>query len=125
MTDELVEACSRPFLEEPHTFFRAARAIDGRGLAGREEELAALDLSVLLIWGEDDPFLPVEVADRLNELLPGSTLALLPGCSHFVTEDASETLVPLVSEWLRVQYLHAPHAHDHDQPFIQLQRPSQ
>ena len=30
----------------------------------------------------------------------------------------------IVSEWLRVQYLHAPHAHDHEQPLIQLQRPN-
>ena len=123
-TDELVGAYAAPFLEDPGAFFRAARAVDGRGLADREEELAALDVPVFLLWGEDDPYLPVEVADRLNELLPGSTLALLPGCSHFVTEDATETIVPLVSEWLRVQYLHAPHAHDHERPLIQLQRPN-
>jgi pimeloyl-ACP methyl ester carboxylesterase len=123
LTDELVEMYARPFLEDPPSFFRAARAIDGAGLTGREDELAALDIPVFLIWGEEDPFLPVEVADRLNELLDGSILALLPGCSHFVTEDAGETIVPLVAEWLRAQYLHTPHGHEHAQPLIQLQRP--
>ena len=77
----------------------------------------------LLVWGEEDPFLPVEVADRLNELLGGSTLALLPGCSHFVTEEAPETLVPLVAEYLRARYLGETHGHEHAQPLIQLRRP--
>jgi len=120
LTEELVEATVRPFAGDPPAFFRAARAIDGRGLAGREDELAALDIPVFLIWGEEDPFLPVDVADRLGELLDGSTLALLPGCSHFVTEDATETLVPLVTEWLRAQYLRQPHGHAASQPLIQL-----
>ena len=122
LTDELVDAHAVPFVADPRAFFRAARAIDGSGLTGREEDLAALDIPVFIIWGEEDPFLPVEVADRLNEFLDGSILALLPGCSHFVTEDAQETLVPLVAEWLRAQYLKAPHGHEHEQPLIQLQR---
>jgi len=120
LTDELVEGTVRPFAGDPPAFFRAARAIDGRGLGGRDDELATLDVPVFLIWGEEDPFMPVEVAHRLNELIDGSTLALLPGCSHFVTEDAGETLVPLVTEWLRAQYLREPHGHAAAQPLIQL-----
>ena len=120
MTDELVAAYAAPFRDEPHAFFRAARGIDGAGLAGREDELAALDIPVFILWGEDDPFLPVEMAHRLNELLDGSALALLPACSHFVVEDAPETIAPLVAEWLRAQYLRLPHGHDHPQPLIQI-----
>jgi 2-hydroxymuconate-semialdehyde hydrolase len=120
LTEELVEATVRPFTSDPPSFFRAARAIDGSGLDGREDELAGLDIPVFLIWGEEDPFLPVDVAHRLNELIDGSTLALLPGCSHFVSEEATETLVPLVTEWLRAQYLRQPHGHAAPQPLIQL-----
>jgi len=123
-TEDLTKSFVAPFGEDPGAFFRAARAIDGGGLAGREGDLAALDIPVFLLWGEEDPFLLTEVADRLGELLPGSTLALLPGCSHFIGEEAPETIVPLVAEWLRVRYLRAPHAHDHPQPLIQLRPPS-
>jgi pimeloyl-ACP methyl ester carboxylesterase len=119
-SDEVVEAYAAPFVRDPGAFFRAARAIDGNGLSARVDEIAALDVPVFVVWGEEDPFLPVEVADRLNEILSGSTLALLPGCSHFVTEDASETLVPLVAEWLRVQYLHEPHGHEPPRPLFEL-----
>jgi 2-hydroxymuconate-semialdehyde hydrolase len=94
-------------------FFRAARAIDGQGLSGREEELARLGVPTLLVWGEDDPYVPVEVADRLAEILPQATEVLLPGCSHFLPEDAPDTLADLVSEFLRARYLGLPHGHDH------------
>jgi pimeloyl-ACP methyl ester carboxylesterase len=106
----------RPWREDPHALVRAARGIDGVGLTGTEERLAALDLPAFLVWGEDDPFQPAELAERLGDHLPGSTAALLPGCSHFVTEDAPDTVVPLVADYLRARYLGAPHGHDHPGP---------
>ncbi|MFN2543887.1 MAG: alpha/beta fold hydrolase [Actinomycetota bacterium] len=120
LTDEVVETYTRPFVQEPAAFFRAVRSIDGKGLAGCDDELAALDLPTLLVWGEDDPFVPVDVAERLNDLLPGSTLALLPGCSHFVTEDAPQAIVPIVYEWLRAKFLGEAHGHATTPPLIQL-----
>src|SRR4029453_5046242 len=94
VTDDVLAAYIAPFEGEDgaRAFFRAVRAIDGAGLVGREDDLAALDIPAFLLWGEEDPFIPVDVAERLNELIPTSTLALLPGCSHFVTEDAAETI---------------------------------
>ncbi|MBI4261382.1 MAG: alpha/beta fold hydrolase [Actinobacteria bacterium] len=111
--EELLATYRRAFAgpEGAAAFFRAVRAIDGRGLVGREGDLAALDVPALIAWGEEDPFLPVELADRLNEAMPMSSLALLPGCSHFLPEDASETLAPMVGEWLRVRYLGRGHDH--------------
>jgi pimeloyl-ACP methyl ester carboxylesterase len=94
-----------PWLADPPAFFRAARGIQGVGLAGRDDDLSALRQRVLLVWGEEDPFISPEVGERLNDLIPGSTLALLPGCAHFVTEDAASTVGPLVSSFLRTAYL--------------------
>jgi len=103
----------RPWRDEPAAFFRAARGIVGKGPSGREGELAALDLPALILWGEEDPFLGVELADRLQESMPGSTLALLPGCSHFVGEDAPQTVGPLIMEFLRARYLGDARGHGH------------
>jgi 2-hydroxymuconate-semialdehyde hydrolase len=105
------EAYLRPWIEEPAALIRAARAIDGIGLAGTEERLSALDARVLLVWGEEDPYQPAELAERLSDVLPGSTTALLPGCAHFVTEDAPEAVLPLIAEYLRVHHLRAEHHH--------------
>jgi len=90
-------------------FFRFARALDGRGLVGRESDLARLEIPVLIFWGEDDIYYPPVVAERLNEAIPTSTLGLLPGCGHFLVEDAIETIGPMIYEYLRARYLREPH----------------
>jgi len=120
-----VEEYLRPWMGEEgwRAFFRALDSIDGEGLAGREEELSRIECPAFLVWGEDDPFLPPSVAERLADVLPDAALALLPGCSHFVTEDAPDTVGPLVLEWLRARYLGHRHGHDASAPVsIPLQR---
>ena len=113
MAPEDVEAFHRPWVDEPGALLRAARAAGSNGstLTGRERDIAAVDVPVLLIWGEDDPIVPVEAGEQLNELLHGSTLALLPGCSHLVNEDAPQTVPPLIFEYLRSRYLGDSHGH--------------
>lgn len=101
----------RPWLSEPVALLRGARAIDGVGLVGTEDRLAELDARVLVVWGEDDPFQPAALAERLGEVIPGATVALLPDCSHFVTEDAPQAVLPLIAEYLRVHHLRQPHVH--------------
>jgi 2-hydroxymuconate-semialdehyde hydrolase len=124
LTDADLHAYLQPWAADPAALFRAACAMEGKGLAGRQEDLSALDMPALLIWGEDDPFVPAEAGERLADLLPGSTLGLLPGCSHFVGEDAPQTVGPLISEYLRARYLGDRHSHAPSGPIpIFLERP--
>ncbi len=113
----------RPFDgdEGAAAFVRVAASIDGAGLKGREEGLASLEIPVLMLWGEDDPFLPVEIAERLNEAIPSSTLGLLPGCGHFLIDEAPDTLGPMIFEYLRARYLRAPHGHADTTGVVALQ----
>lgn len=111
MQDEDREELIRPWRTDPLALIRAAQGIDGVGLVGTEDRLASLETRTLIVWGEDDPFQPSELAERLGGLLPGSTVALLPGCSHFVTEDSPEAVLPLISEYLRTHYLGEGHGH--------------
>jgi 2-hydroxymuconate-semialdehyde hydrolase len=123
--EEDLEEYLRPWRQDPMALVRAARAIDGVGLAGSEDRLQALDNRVLIVWGEDDPYQPAEWAERLGELIPGSTVALLPGCGHFVTEDAPESVIPLVAGYLQTHEL-GGHAHAGPTPVelgISLERP--
>jgi pimeloyl-ACP methyl ester carboxylesterase len=123
----VVDGYIEPWKQDPAAFFRAVRSITGKGLAGRDAELSGLDVPALIIWGEDDPHLPVELAERLGDSIPLSTVALLPGCSHYVTEDAPQTVGPLVYEFLRLRYLGESHGHGpHAGPVrVFLQRPNE
>jgi haloalkane dehalogenase len=111
--DDLRDAYVAPFLGEGgvRAFFRGVDAADGLGLTGREEELAALSCPTLILWGEEDPYLSVEVGERLNDAIPTSSLAVLPGCSNLLPEDAPETIAPLAFDYLRSKYLGRPHSH--------------
>lgn len=114
--DELV----RPWLAKPMALVRAARGIDGVGLVRTEGRLSELDARALVIWGEDDPFQPAELAERLGEAIPGATVGLIPGASHYVTEDAPDTVLPLIAEYLRVHHLGESHRHHEGPTAVEL-----
>lgn len=80
------------------------------------DDLASFEFPVLLLWGEDDEVVPVAVAEELNDAIPTSTLGLLPGCGHDLTDEAAATIAPMIFEYLRARYLKQSHAeaHGHD-----------
>jgi hypothetical protein len=43
--------------------------------------------------------------------IPSSALGMVPGCGHFLPEEAPETIDPIISEYLRANYLRIPHGH--------------
>lgn len=75
--------------------------------------LSSFDFPVLLLWGEDDAVVPVSVAEELNDAIATSTLGLLPGCGHDLTDEAAATIAPMILEYLRARYLREPHRSDH------------
>jgi pimeloyl-ACP methyl ester carboxylesterase len=120
LPEEDLDELLRPWLAEPHALIRAARSIDGEGLVGTEERLGQVEARTLVLWGEDDPYQPAENAERLGEIMPGATVALIPGASHYVTEDAPEVVLPLIAEYLRVHSLGASHDHHAGPTAVQL-----
>jgi pimeloyl-ACP methyl ester carboxylesterase len=75
--------------------------------------LASFDFPVLLLWGEEDDEVPLDVAEELNDAIPTSTLGVVPGCGHDLPAEAGATIGPMILEYLRARYLRAPHGHDH------------
>jgi pimeloyl-ACP methyl ester carboxylesterase len=81
-------------------------------LAQHADAMAAWTFPVFMLWGEDDPFTPVQLAERLNEAIPASTLGVVPESGHFLLDDAFETVGGMIHEYLRARYLGAPHGHE-------------
>jgi 2-hydroxymuconate-semialdehyde hydrolase len=111
--DEVLDAYADPYAtgDGPDRLAKVLAGLDGVGLADRREEFAAIDVPVLILWGEDDTVYPSSVGERLNDAMPSSTLGLLPGCGHFLVEEAIDTIGPMISEYLRARYSHAAHGH--------------
>lgn len=60
-----------------------------------------VDVPVLILWGEDDAWLPVERGRALHGLLPDSTLRTIPDAGHLVQHDAPATVAAALAAFLR------------------------
>jgi pimeloyl-ACP methyl ester carboxylesterase len=54
----------------------------------------------LVVWGENDRFLPVDYAHAFVARIPGATLQLIRDCGHLVPFEKSNEFVQRVSEFL-------------------------
>jgi len=62
----------------------------------------SIDEPTLLIWGEEDPVVPIGSAAELQEHLADSQMVTLPGMGHLLVEEAPEECAGLIREWLEM-----------------------
>ncbi|HYJ62089.1 MAG TPA: alpha/beta fold hydrolase [Actinomycetota bacterium] len=74
--------------------------------------MASWDFPVFLLWGEEDPYVPMAVAERLTDACPGATLGVVPDSGHFLLDDAFDPVGVMILEYLRARYQGAPHGHE-------------
>ena len=99
--------------------------IGSPALDDADDALALLQIPVIVVLGEDDPELPATaLAERLAEVLPMGSVALLPGRGHALFDEAPETVAPLVFQWLRSRYLKVAHSHESGPVVVELGRPT-
>ena len=55
----------------------------------------------LLLWGENDPEIPLADGERLHEAIPGSRLIVFPECGHLPHEEYPETFVNVVIDFCK------------------------
>ncbi len=55
-------------------------------------QLGGLHKDILLIWGEDDPTIPIRHSRRLLELLPGAQFVSIPKAGHIPHVDHAEAV---------------------------------
>ncbi|MFM2419843.1 MAG: hypothetical protein RL385_4566 [Pseudomonadota bacterium] len=65
-----------------------------------QSRLHALDLPVLLVWGDADPISPVSVGKSLEQLLPNAELIVIPGGDHDLARTHAGDVGALVRRFL-------------------------
>jgi pimeloyl-ACP methyl ester carboxylesterase len=101
----------RPFLDRMYDQYdrRTRRAVlklyrandDPGSAAGEFSALVApRDIPALVIWGEDDAYLPAAFADRQREAFPSAAVHVLPASGHWPFVDAPETVERLMVEFV-------------------------
>lgn len=78
---------------------RSVVGINGQTVHAGDRLYLARDLPVQLIWGAEDPIIPVSHAQAAHELLPDSRLEVFPGVRHFPHVEAPDRFVTALEEF--------------------------
>ena len=81
-------------------FYRQIAQTDERFLEQIEAALDHVDVPVRIVWGTEDAWIGVEVADRLAHLIPGATVRRIEQAGHLVQFDAPVALATELRAWL-------------------------
>ncbi|GAA3828865.1 alpha/beta hydrolase [Brevibacterium ammoniilyticum] len=98
-----VDELARPW-STPHgqaAFYRQIAALSPAHTAPITARLGAVRAPVRISWGEADPWIPVEQADRLAAALPGDVdLTRFPEVGHLAVLEAPAAFAAEVKGWL-------------------------
>ncbi len=97
-----LDACLHTFTTRTgrEVLVRHLAALAPADTADWSARLGELRMPCAVIWGSEDPFLPVRLGERLAAAIPGATFDVIPGARHFVPEDAAPELVALLTRLL-------------------------
>jgi 2-hydroxy-6-oxonona-2,4-dienedioate hydrolase len=101
ITDEMVEQNLILRLRSAYTI-ESMQTANGRGLGGvMEEEVQAIKVPTLLVWGMNDPLSPVASAEKLNSWIKGSRKVLIDKAGHYPFLEHPEEFNRIVLEFLK------------------------
>jgi pimeloyl-ACP methyl ester carboxylesterase len=73
--------------ENRRAFVRTLRAVidpGGQSVSARDRLYLAAGVPTLIMWGDEDPIIPVAHAHAAHEAIPGSRLEIFAGAGHFL-----------------------------------------
>lgn len=110
LPDGALDMLVRPWLGErgQAAFYRQIAAADQAFTDEIEPRYPGIDVPVLVAWGTEDTWIPVDRAHRLAGLVPGAELELVPAAGHLIQLDAPERLTAVLYRWLSRQVGGAP-----------------
>ena len=102
LTAECLDMLVAPWLGSSGqaAFYRQIEQADQRYTDEIESLYPAVELPVLIAWGVEDVWIPVDRARRLAAAIPGAKLHLVEDAGHLIQLDAPEKLTATLQRWL-------------------------
>lgn len=104
VTNEMWRAYSSLLDAETRTAFmhtlRSVVDLRGQRVSALDKLYLTQDVPTLLIWGSDDPVIPVRHAYDAHEAMPDSTLRVMEGCGHFPYVEAPREFVDVLTTFI-------------------------
>ena len=79
---------------------RGVMDLSGQRVSATERLYLAEGLPTLIVWGENDPLIPVRHARAAHERMPGSRLEIFPRAGHFPHRDDPERFARLLADFI-------------------------
>ena len=64
------------------------------------ERLSSIQVPTSLIWGQQDPVIPLAIGRRLQQAIPGATIEIVSGVKHFTPEEAPRPVADAIESLL-------------------------
>jgi pimeloyl-ACP methyl ester carboxylesterase len=102
LTPAAMDVLVEPWLDGPGqaAFYRQIVQADEAYTDEIEGLYSQLDLPVLVVWGRDDTWIPVDRAHQLSALIPGAQLRIIDDAGHLVQLDQPAVLAATLMRWL-------------------------
>jgi pimeloyl-ACP methyl ester carboxylesterase len=99
MDDATLGPYIEPWLgpEGQDAFYRQIFQNDPRYTDEVQPLYARIERPVMIMWGEEDRWIPLEKGQQLHEAIPGSQLRTIPRCAHLAQEDAPDAVAGLLT----------------------------
>lgn len=82
-------------------YLRNLAQFDERHTDEFQPRLASIQAPTLVVWGEEDAWLPVETSERVAASIPGAQRVVIPGAGHFCMEDEPEQVAGALDAFLQ------------------------
>lgn len=104
ITDEDFTEFVAPWLSEEGrgSFYRQFAQADERYTAEVEPMFGDIRCPVTILWGEDDPWIPLERGKDLHALIPQASFRTLPGVGHLPQLEAPKRVLDILQAFLHV-----------------------
>lgn len=81
-------------------FYRQIAQADSKYTDEAQALFGNISTPVLILWGEQDAWIPIDRAHVLNQLIPGSKLSIIQDAGHLVIEERPEELIREIRTFL-------------------------
>lgn len=86
-------------------FYRQIAQMDQRFTDEVQTRYGEIDLPVLIVWGEQDRWIPIEKGRELHTMISNSEFSPVPGAGHLVQEDMPGVVQTTLGAFLSRNYV--------------------
>ncbi len=81
-------------------FYRQIAQADSKYTDEIQDKFSTIKISTLILWGEDDKWIPIENGKLLHKSIPNSIFKSIPDSGHLVIEEKFEVLIKEIKDFL-------------------------